>query len=216
MTELVVEPGLLDFVDVVTSSHNHTDHLDAATLQPILAANTSVRLVIPEANRLFVSDRLSCRADLPVGLSDGQSVQVRAFQFHGIAAAHDDVDRDREGRCHFLGYVLTFGGFAIYHSGDTIWHRTLLKQLEPFDIDVALLPINGKLPQRKVAGNLWGQEAAALASDLGAKLVVPCHYDMFTFNTETPDAFVSKCRDLNQPHRVLRCGERLLYPGDLN
>ena len=28
MTELVVEPERLDFIDVATSSHNHTDHLD--------------------------------------------------------------------------------------------------------------------------------------------------------------------------------------------
>ena len=28
MTELVIDPNRLDFIDVVTSSHNHTDHLD--------------------------------------------------------------------------------------------------------------------------------------------------------------------------------------------
>ncbi|MCA9202273.1 MAG: MBL fold metallo-hydrolase, partial [Planctomycetales bacterium] len=39
MSERVVEPARLDFVDVVTSSHNHTDHLDAETLGPILQAN---------------------------------------------------------------------------------------------------------------------------------------------------------------------------------
>src|SRR5688500_17275535 len=31
MSEIVVRPERLDFVDVVTSSHNHTDHLDADT-----------------------------------------------------------------------------------------------------------------------------------------------------------------------------------------
>ena len=35
MTELVVNPAKLDMVDVVTSSHNHTDHLDGETLQPV-------------------------------------------------------------------------------------------------------------------------------------------------------------------------------------
>src|SRR5688500_6794184 len=32
MSERVVAPERLDFVDVITSSHNHTDHLDAETL----------------------------------------------------------------------------------------------------------------------------------------------------------------------------------------
>jgi len=39
MTELVVNPaalGSLGIIDVITSSHNHTDHLDAETLAPLL------------------------------------------------------------------------------------------------------------------------------------------------------------------------------------
>ena len=51
MTERVVEPEELDFIDVVSSSHNHTDHLDPDTLQPLLRVNPAVKLVIPEANR---------------------------------------------------------------------------------------------------------------------------------------------------------------------
>ena len=39
MTRRVVAPERLDFVDVVTSSHNHTDHLDAETLGPLRGAN---------------------------------------------------------------------------------------------------------------------------------------------------------------------------------
>src|SRR4030081_1497573 len=35
MSELVIDPGLLDCIDIVTSSHNHTDHLDAETLIPL-------------------------------------------------------------------------------------------------------------------------------------------------------------------------------------
>src|SRR5688500_14324723 len=58
MTERVIAPQKLTFVDVVTSTHNHTDHLDAETLRPILSANSKAKLVIPEANRAFVVDRL--------------------------------------------------------------------------------------------------------------------------------------------------------------
>ena len=39
MTELVVEPAQLSFADIAVSTHNHTDHLDAETLGPILARN---------------------------------------------------------------------------------------------------------------------------------------------------------------------------------
>ena len=72
-----------------------------------------------------------------------------------------------------------------------------------------MLPINGDRPERRVAGNLFGDEAARLAKAIGARLVVPCHYDMFTFNTEPPDLFISECKRIGQPYKVLRCGERL-------
>ncbi|HNV30368.1 MAG TPA: MBL fold metallo-hydrolase, partial [Cyclobacteriaceae bacterium] len=39
ISELVIDPSLLDCIDIVTSSHNHTDHLDAETLIPILSKN---------------------------------------------------------------------------------------------------------------------------------------------------------------------------------
>mgnify|MGYP001005850927 CR=1 FL=1 len=38
MTERVIDPARLGFVSVVTSTHNHTDHLDAETLSSIFAA----------------------------------------------------------------------------------------------------------------------------------------------------------------------------------
>ena len=75
-------------------------------------------------------------------------------------------------------------------------------------MDLALLPINGRAPERRVPGNFTGPEAARLAHDIGARLVVPCHYDMFEFNTASPEAFVAEARRLGQPHRVLRAGER--------
>ena len=39
MSELVINPAALSFIDIVTSSHNHTDHLDADTLIPIIKNN---------------------------------------------------------------------------------------------------------------------------------------------------------------------------------
>lgn len=209
MTELSVRPGELSGIDVVTSTHNHTDHLDAETLQPLFAANPDATLVIPEANREFVSQRLDCPCDWPVGMSDGESVAIDEIEVRAVPAAHNTIERDAEGRCKFLGYVVQFGETTIYHSGDTLYYSGMSDQLQSLDIDLAILPINGNRPERRVSGNLFGDEAAQLAFDIGARLVVPCHYEMFTFNTESPDLFVKSCQRLGQPHRVLHCGERL-------
>lgn len=208
MTERVVAPERLNFVDVVTSSHNHTDHLDGETLGPLIEVNADLQLVIPEANRAFATERLGCDHSWPVGLDGGDYREVGGFRFHGIAAAHEELERDDEGRCKFLGYVATFGPWTVYHSGDTVHYSGLVERLTPFNVDVAFLPINGSKPERKVAGNLNGIEAATLACAINAKLAIPCHYEMFTFNTAPPDSFIAAAAALEQPIRVLQAGER--------
>ena len=208
MTELVIDPARLSFVDIVTSTHNHTDHLDAETLSPILAANPRVKLLIAEANRAFVADRLKIDPAAATGLDDGTSIDISGIRFSGVASAHEALERDEHGRAKYLGYVLQFGSWSIYHSGDTVRYEGMSGKLLPFKIDVALLPINGRSPERRVPGNLFGREAAQLAKDIEAKMVIPCHFEMFEFNTASPDEFVQQCRMLGQPFKVLRCGEQ--------
>lgn len=209
MTERVVAPERLDFIDVVTSSHNHTDHLDGETLVPLRAANPKLSMIIPEANRAFISERLGTDPAWPIGLDDGGSARCGGFEFTAIPSAHETVERDERGRCRYLGYVVRASRWSIYHSGDTVLWDGMSDRLRPFAVDLALLPINGARPERRVAGNLDGREAARLAHDAGAKLVVPCHYEMFEFNTASPDEFIAEAEGLGQPWRVLRAGERL-------
>lgn len=208
MTELVIQPGKLDFIDVVTSSHNHTDHLDGETLIPLLKANPDIAFIIPEANRDFVAERAHCPRDFPTGLNDGQSATIGEFTFTGIPAAHNELERDDYGRCRYMGYVVEFGPWAVYHSGDTLWHEDILLALEPFSIDLALLPINGNKPERRVAGNLDAREAVAMAQAIRARMVIPCHYDMFTFNTADPAEFVLEAQRVGQAFEVMACGGR--------
>ena len=208
MTERVIGPEELNFIDAVISSHNHTDHLDAETLIPLLHANPQMELVVPEANREFVVDRLKIVAELPRGLDAGKFTTVGSFKIHAVPAAHEQFEQDENGRHKFLGYVVEFGGWFVYHSGDTVGYEGLVEWLRRWPIDVALLPINGRGAERRVTGNLWGREAAQLARDIDARLVIPCHYEMFEFNTATPEEFVAACGRLGQPHRVLRAGER--------
>lgn len=208
MSERVIAPERLDFIDGATSSHNHTDHLDAETLGPLLEANPGMALVIPEANRAFVAQRLGTPVDFPIGLEVGQQAEVAGFQITGVPAAHDDLETDDAGRHKFMGYLVSCGPWTLYHSGDTRWYPGMEDFLKPRHIDVALLPINGYAPERRVAGNLNGAEAARLAHAIGARMVIPCHYDMFTFNTASPTLFEAACRQLGQAFTTLPHGGR--------
>ena len=212
MTELIVDPSRLNFIDVVTSSHNHTDHLDAQTLNPLIKANPGLEMICPRANLDFVSKRLGCEFNWPIPLNASESVSLTSgFKVHGIPAAHNELKLDKDGNCHFMGFVFQFGPYTVYHSGDTLWREEIIEALAPFQIDIALLPINGNIPERRVAGNLNAREAISLGIAVNAQVVIPCHYHMFTFNTVEPYEFVQIAKDENQQIKVLKCGESFSY-----
>ena len=203
MTARVIDPARLDFLTAVTSSHNHTDHLDAETLVPILSANPQTKLVLPAANAEFAANRLGAQFRsrfLP--LTERQRVTAGPFTFEIVPAAHEHLAPE------FAGFIVKVGPFTLYHSGDTVLYPGMEDRLRPFGIDLAFLPINGAAPERRVSGNLNGREAARLARAVGARCVVPCHYEMFEFNSASPAEFVAECQRLGQRHVVLRSGER--------
>ncbi len=207
MSELVVRPELLTHVSIATSSHNHTDHLDAETLLPVFENNPQIKFIIPEANRDFVADRLQCDKDFPIGMNDGDTLTIGDFTFLGIPAKHNELERDENGNCKFMGFVVQFGNYALYHSGDTLWFDGMVELIRPFKVDVAILPINGNRPERKVAGNLDPKEAVALGRAIGAKYIIPCHYDLFSFNTADVNDFILEAEEKEQGYKVLTGGE---------
>jgi len=207
MSERVIDPSLLKNISIVTSSHNHTDHLDGETLIPLIKNNPGIKFIIPEANRAFVCERAQIEKDFPLGLNDGESITIDEFTFYGVPAKHNEIERDENGRCKFMGYIIRFGNWSIYHSGDTLWFDEMVALLKSFKVDVALLPINGNDPSRGVAGNLDVKEAAALGKAIEAKLVIPCHYDMFSFNTADSKDFANEAEKINQPYQILKPGE---------
>lgn len=192
----VAAPEELRFVDVATSTHNHTDHLDAETLHGMQPRS----LVIPEPNREFVARRLGCNPAWPIGLRPGGSAAVGPFTFHAVPAAHEELS----DQC--VGYVAEMGPYRLYHSGDTLLYDGMVPALRPFHVDLAFLPINGKV------GNMNHRDAAWLGSEIGARCVIPCHYDMFEFNTADPRDFAKEAEALSLPYCILPLGGRYVFP----
>ncbi len=170
MTERCIDPASLDFVTVVTSSHQHTDHFDEATLLPLAKANPGLQLILPAAVEGAARNRLGNAAIALIELDEGTSIEADGWRFTGVAAAHNEIERDALGRCKFLGFIVERHGFTLYHSGDTLLHDGLVPALKPKRCDIAFVPINGHKPERRVAGNLNGTEAAQLASEIGASI----------------------------------------------
>jgi L-ascorbate metabolism protein UlaG (beta-lactamase superfamily) len=200
----VVDPARLPEITVLMSTHAHTDHLDPETINPIHAngLNDLMWVVYPRATEQIVRERFAKRIFAETAMDAGESFRVCGLEIIAVPAVHDPPERDPQGRFRCLGYVVR-GTFTVYHSGDGMVYPGMVDCLRPLEVDVALLPINGKV------GNMGGAAAARLANDIGAKLVIPCHYDMFDFNTADPrEQFIPECERLGQPYRILRAGER--------
>jgi L-ascorbate metabolism protein UlaG (beta-lactamase superfamily) len=191
ISERVIDPAMLSFVDVVATTHSHTDHLDGETL----CAIKPKQIIAPRGALPQVRERVPHAT--PVLMSPGTTHLHDRVVITAVPAVH--------GALEAVGFVFQFDSWVVYHSGDTTSFDG--SELRQFDIDIAILPINGKL------NNMNGREAAQLANAIGAKIVIPCHYDMFEFNTADPyEQFVPECERIGQAYRVLKLGERFTYP----
>lgn len=82
-----------------------------------------------------------------------------------MSAAHSDPSS--------IGFVLEADGVFIWHTGDTLFHRSLLAQ-RPAVVDLLILPINGK------GNNMNAVDAARLTRILQPAYVLPMHWDLFS------------------------------------
>jgi len=207
ITERVVNPLKMDFINVVTASHGHTDHLDPETLLPLVKSNNNMDLIVPAAEIELAVDRSSLSEDKIKSINAGEVIESNGFKIHAIPSAHEKIKMDNNGNHYYLGYIVEFGPWAIYHSGDTVEYDKMEKYLTQWDLDVVFLPINGRKSERRVPGNMWGTESASLAKRVNARAVIPHHFNMFTFNTESPNDFITEANNLGQLFFVLENGE---------
>lgn len=186
-------------VDLVLVTHQHTDHMDPATLGPLAVQNPACRFVVPRAAMEEAVKRIATDPQRLVGMDAGELF----FPFEGCSvtatrAAHEDLQRTPEGFHRFHGYVLEFGGGRLYHSGDTVPFKGQEAEVAALAPHVALLPVNGRNPELAaagIAGNLTLAEARALTGAVGATDMIAHHYGMFAFNTLAPEIIDSAAQD---------------------
>ena len=187
-------------VDIVLCSHEHVDHFDAPSLPAIASASPGAVFVLPSPI-VDMATEAGIAADRVVGIQPGETIEIAGATIRAVPARHgvtmDDAYGFGEelsgGLIRFLGFVVDLGEVRIYHAGDTIHYDGMETLLRDQAVDVALLPINGRDAEREargIVGNLDHREAAWLASEIRAGLLVPMHYDLFARNLGYPGALV--------------------------
>jgi L-ascorbate metabolism protein UlaG (beta-lactamase superfamily) len=201
---------------MILATHAHPGHLDAPAIVAMLESSKHAKLVLPKSaadaahvagipyNRMTTTD-----AGLRVEyFKDGLYGRVYA-----IPSAHPHLDWTADGGYPYLGYLIRFGRWTIYHAGDCANYDGLADRLRPFNVSVALLPVGG--------ANFSASEAAELAQDIGAGWVVPMHYGMFARSHVSRGPAVDREGEFvahmlghrpEQRFKVFQCGEKWTVP----
>lgn len=202
----------------VLVTHAHYDHLDDEVLAALPA---TARLVVPAG---IAEQAAAATAAQVTALAIGETTTHGPWTITLVPAMHAETVPPAEYVLSdprepiFSGFYLD-GPLRLYHAGDTLDCQEVRAALAGRAIDVALLPINGRTPEREaqdIAGNLDAAEAVALARDLGAAALIPLHWDMFAANTGDLAALAGALRDpLTDPVLVVPVhGRELLFTHD--
>jgi len=219
LCEIPLSPASITSADYVVCSHDHGDHLDPETLQPIAASSPAARFVVPRAaQQTLVSLGIPLARVVPVDADE--TVDLGGIRFTGVPGKHNEFDWSKDRGYPYLGFVISLNGLTIYHAGDTIMYDGLPERLATHRIDLALLPINGGDPERVARGfksNMNYREAADLGAAIHAGLIIPMHYGMFGVNDERVERFEEYLGSVypDQAYRVLAVGERFVFSGNV-
>lgn len=210
-----VLPQQVTNADYLLITHEHLDHLDPQTVPGILAASPQATVVTSgwcqaELHKLGVPDEriLVVKALEPTALP-GTSARLTA-----IPSAHYDLEYDDEKGYRWLGFLVEWNGVTFYHAGDTIIYPQYRDFLRRFPTpDVAMVPVNGRDWYRETeagaVGNLLPVEMATLAKELGWRVVIPGHNDLYP-NNAIPFAEIAAALERVNPRQrwhILQPGE---------
>jgi L-ascorbate metabolism protein UlaG (beta-lactamase superfamily) len=195
--------------DLIFVTHAHPGHLNGPTLLAMIDASPRARIVMPKsaaehAHSLGIPYKRMTTTDSDLRVEFFKdNLYARAY---AVPSAHPELAWTPIGGYPYLGYLMRFGRWTIYHAGDCVLYHGIVERLKPFNVNVALLPVSGN--------NFSMAEAAQLATSIGASWIVPMHYATFGSEDGTESRFVTHMlgRHPEQAFKVFKLGEGWTVP----
>ncbi len=195
----LVEPGIapeaLPPLDAVVISHLHFDHLSLGSLELI---ERKVRwLGLPEGGLTYLTDFDFPASEVPTWTThQSRGLRVTAVPvMHGGWRYGLDAAWMKHGA---TGWVLDYHGLTVYFGGDTGYDQSKFRAARARlpHIDIALLPI-APIEPRDFMRSRHMDPAQTLDAyrDLGARWLVPIHFDTFVNSLDEAGAAPRKLQE---------------------
>lgn len=182
LSKRLVEPGIdaerLPPLDLVLVSHMHFDHLSLGSLERIEAKVKD--LVVPQQGLVYVPG-FSFRT---WELSTWEHWERGGLRVTAVPVRHNGFRYGLDGEwmtSSYTGYVIEYAGRTVYFGGDTAMTEGFRATAERFpSIDLAILPIAPVEPREFMCrSHIDPKQAIEAFVTLGARTLVPMHYDTF-------------------------------------
>ncbi|NLI61775.1 MAG: MBL fold metallo-hydrolase [Clostridiales bacterium] len=204
--------------DYILGTHDHIDHIDRPAWREIVKYNHRVQFIVPGLFKESIVEDLGIDPKRVIAANEGKRIELGHIWVSSVASAHEFLDQDQKTKQYpYLGYIIEYNNFRIYHSGDTCLYPGLIEKLKKFGkLDLAILPINGRDGVRYRAnwiGNLTFQEAVDLSGYIKPEYVIPAHYEMFDFNSEDVNKFSDyiEAKYPSQKHVICEHGKLITF-----
>ena len=195
----LVEPGIeaehLPPLDAVLISHVHFDHMSLGSIEMI--ESKVAWMGLPRGGLVYLTDFDFAAEE--VGWWESRTLPG-GLRVTGVAVNHNGwrYGLDRSWRTGgYTGWVIEYRGLTVYFSGDTALDRPCFQATRKRfpNIDLALLPIAPIHPRDFMHRVHTDPHEALTAFELlGARWMVPVHYE----------TFINSLDDPGEPERVLR------------